>query len=918
LTMESSILDVIIGLVLIYATLALLVTAIQEMVVGGFLRSRVGVLHQLVNEAVSRDTNLKRRLLNNPLVSALYRDNDAEKGLLGSSGPSAISPDVFARALLMEFDSAGGGVHPAERFATPQAFLDAQEPTPKSEPERNMLKALRGLAVGCEEDWGGFENAIKAWFQHIGDRSEGWFKRRSSKWSFLIALGLAVALNVDSLHIAQTLSTDAAMRSELVGLAQQAVARGSGETTQPLPDPAGEIRPEVLISARLMDAYNRLRPLYFDNEDIARYTHNLETVSSVCAEVIETKGESRGSRSKQVKKQFISDARTWMDLIPALLVKIELALVNNVDQKPKVNGTTTDIGEQQRQIADPALKTLESAQRCLTHVSAWVRAATTASKDPAVQRTMQDVAVAIEDSKWALDNVLRARRMPIPLLRLFQAAPDAYANCLEDVTDISTLRQCVSQSIGGLSRLPLGWMNANMRTQICGVVQGARGQTLDDLPDTETVMCAGHAEGVPALGLRPLRMKAVGWWAAISWLLGILVTTFAVALGAPFWFDSLGKLVRIRSAGRTREMSDNVLKAKGTQALPTEVAGAVGGAPKSATRVSPQPFSTAQNAFEERLTRREIIALQQRIGVVPASGDWNDATRLKLRQELFAAGLSNDGTLTAANYAVLVGRPPAAANVVGAVVGARPRRGAAFALAPTLAQKLNAILKFPGRVPENVDSFTDELRALTVLYRYKSENKKPPINCAVFSLARDTPAALDEVDEKLLNEMLMATKDLPRDDKAPWMDWAVGELGQKEKGGSTRGASNPRVCEFLDSVSEALGDKGDATPWCGAFVHWVLSRQFAGGVEFPDAPASARSWIVWGAQHTDLHGKPAPIYGDVVVFEVMSSGGEIGHHVGFCMEQDENHIWVLGGNQGSDRVKLSKFNRAALVAAGSP
>jgi hypothetical protein len=31
--------------------------------------------------------------------------------------------------------------------------------------------------------------------------------------------------------------------------------------------------------------------------------------------------------------------------------------------------------------------------------------------------------------------------------------------------------------------------------------------------------------------------------------LGLLITTFALGFGAPFWFDALGKLARVRNSG---------------------------------------------------------------------------------------------------------------------------------------------------------------------------------------------------------------------------------------------------------------------------------------------------------------------------------------------------------------------------------
>ena len=45
---------------------------------------------------------------------------------------------------------------------------------------------------------------------------------------------------------------------------------------------------------------------------------------------------------------------------------------------------------------------------------------------------------------------------------------------------------------------------------------------------------------------RALPNDELGW---IIKLLGILFTTFAVSLGAPFWFDLLNKFVNIRGSG---------------------------------------------------------------------------------------------------------------------------------------------------------------------------------------------------------------------------------------------------------------------------------------------------------------------------------------------------------------------------------
>jgi hypothetical protein len=56
------------------------------------------------------------------------------------------------------------------------------------------------------------------------------------------------------------------------------------------------------------------------------------------------------------------------------------------------------------------------------------------------------------------------------------------------------------------------------------------------------------ATPLPEFERAPMR-----WWRGaeiVSKLVGFLLTAFALSLGAPFWFDTLNKLINIRTAGR--------------------------------------------------------------------------------------------------------------------------------------------------------------------------------------------------------------------------------------------------------------------------------------------------------------------------------------------------------------------------------
>ena len=63
---------------------------------------------------------------------------------------------------------------------------------------------------------------------------------------------------------------------------------------------------------------------------------------------------------------------------------------------------------------------------------------------------------------------------------------------------------------------------------------------------TRKLLDSSKYAGLP-IGWGDLPQNWGGW---LSKLAGILVTTFAISLGAPFWFDLLGRIANLRSAGR--------------------------------------------------------------------------------------------------------------------------------------------------------------------------------------------------------------------------------------------------------------------------------------------------------------------------------------------------------------------------------
>lgn len=91
---------------------------------------------------------------------------------------------------------------------------------------------------------------------------------------------------------------------------------------------------------------------------------------------------------------------------------------------------------------------------------------------------------------------------------------------------------------------------------------------------------------------------------------------------------------------------------------------------------------------------------------------------------------------------------------------------------------------------------------------------------------------------------------------------------------------------------------------CSAFVNWVLKQA---GVEPRTNSAWARSWLNWGIATDD------PIPGTIVVF----SRGKNAGHVGFYLDEDDDRVQVLGGNQGN-AVTIAWFPKANLLGYREP
>jgi len=131
---------------------------------------------------------------------------------------------------------------------------------------------------------------------------------------------------------------------------------------------------------------------------------------------------------------------------------------------------------------------------------------------------------------------------------------------------------------------------------------------------------------------------------------------------------------------------------------------------------------------------------------------------------------------------------------------------------------------------------------------------------------------------------------------------ALSFLGEKEK--FNDGTSNPRILSLYKDFADWVTDTEVA--WCSAYMNSIYAST---GYEY-SGKLNARSWLDIGER------VESPVPGDIVVFWRESPTSWKGH-VGIYVNQNENNIMVLGGNQ-SNMVNISEYSKNRLLEYRRP
>jgi hypothetical protein len=221
--LNSTVLEVAIGLTFCFASVALIASTIYEGL-ASFLKTRATTLLTGVKDLLN-DPNfdgLAKDVYNHALVNPRGDGASNAAPTRKDKIPSYIDAHHFAVALLDSVQKTPGAA--ADLKAKIEALPEGQV--------RHMLLGMWERAEGKVDN---LTVQVARWFDDGMDRVSGAYKRNAQAWTFLIALVLAATLNIDSIHLFRTLWLHPALSAQLAAPANPAALSQTVADLQVLP-----------------------------------------------------------------------------------------------------------------------------------------------------------------------------------------------------------------------------------------------------------------------------------------------------------------------------------------------------------------------------------------------------------------------------------------------------------------------------------------------------------------------------------------------------------------------------------------------------------------------------------------------------------------------------------------------------------
>lgn len=189
----GTVINLAVGLIVTFATMALVVSAVKEALANA-LQTRSNTLRKGVMALLNDPTltGLAGKVLQHGAINPLAPGAPGQaKDEIQKAAISRIEPNLFANALIeiVQNDAPGASIDAAiDKIEDPQ-----------------IKAVLKGAFGRANDDLTRFHQEVANWFDsamgRVGDR----YRTEAQFWSFAIAMGLCIGLNVDTFAVAQAI-----------------------------------------------------------------------------------------------------------------------------------------------------------------------------------------------------------------------------------------------------------------------------------------------------------------------------------------------------------------------------------------------------------------------------------------------------------------------------------------------------------------------------------------------------------------------------------------------------------------------------------------------------------------------------------------------------------------------------------------
>jgi hypothetical protein len=233
----SEILDVAVGLILIFLLFSLIMTAVNE-TIDAILKRRARNLEKALWELLGsqpaqgqsaqgstpdKAAGALAAFYNHPLIFALYQG-----GFRPSAAPAGDGSPKRSRIANLVPQASGPSYIPARTFA--QAVMALAETTKSLPPDSPAMRAYTLFASSAQGNAERIRAELEGWYDGIMDRASGWY-RRQTQWILLIGgFLLAIILNVNAFTLARHLSVDQELTRRMVEIAAGAASQPQGSS----------------------------------------------------------------------------------------------------------------------------------------------------------------------------------------------------------------------------------------------------------------------------------------------------------------------------------------------------------------------------------------------------------------------------------------------------------------------------------------------------------------------------------------------------------------------------------------------------------------------------------------------------------------------------------------------------------------